>query len=901
MELDEPYLYDSYSSITISLDAYIVTKTDGSGGLAPEVVSAELDSMFSHFEVWNIYFDLLDIHIVSNDFLYYKYPIEYSDFENIGQYNSQSINIYFMPPDGVQPQTSSGHGGNRIIWGAGVLPLHFTSYLESGFLTHEVGHLLGLIHPFGPLPFIAYQDWPWDEHSECQYDLAMGDRVADTPESPCLSHGGDPFGLGPVVGPDCIYTPPTPVNPCDHCNPNYRDCLVEFSPDTSNFMEYTYRGCWDHFTPGQAARMSSCVIQEHVARGIAKVTYLNASYVNMSSSSHLDYAGTPYSSAVVDYDNDGLTDMFISIKDASSKLYRNDRFQEDGVPDFVDRTTASFPITPPQPGLRGVSVADYDNDGDEDIFVAAASNARLYENISDPNGGFSHFVDVSQAVGLTPFVADTWSGSWADYDNDTYLDLYVTRAQTYPGVENDNSPNASNVAPLRDYLLQNNTSTIGVFSDVSFVAEGMESSSFATIAASWADFDQDGDMDLLVPSIEHVVNYETARLYLNDGDGAFTEEFSSMFGSPDLLHISGLSWFDADNDGDLDIAFSSQMWEPYGPSQRIFIYDSGVYEEHSTGLALNATNVRSFDYDLNGTQDLLYLPSSESKSPHLLVTVPLYSNNIKYVDVTSKTGLDAAGMVNGVVVSDYNRGGGESDGDLDVYLGRQLSTQQYFYRSSCAAGGADAPVNNYLAILLKGDPSNNNTSAIGARVTISYAGQVQIQEVDGGSGRGTQDDRVLTFGLGTYAGDVDVTIVWPCGALQYEVATSGQRSSGSPMEYSDETTPLVTAGSLQVEFVHDPEDGKLDWNLLWDTNWNSKPVLDAVEIKAPGMPSGVVLIPGTATIAPNATGGFRHTLTLSDIECITGYYEFRVRCATDTVTGPWSASKTKRVAFCVSQ
>lgn len=616
-------------------------------------------------------------------------------------------------------------------------------------------------------------------------------------------------------------------------------------------------------------------------------------YVNKSTSTNLDYAGTPYSSAVLDYNHDGKTDLFVSIKDEYSKMYLNTSMTGDGVPDFSDVTATVFATSTPQPGLRGVSIADYDNDGDEDIFAAAATDARLYSCYCDTNQAWV-FVDVASSVGISSYVTDTWSGTWGDYDQDDDVDLYVTRAQTSGGSQ---TPSATNVIPLRDYLLKNNLNINGHFVDASSAAGGMTTSVIATITASWADIDDDGDLDLLVPSIMDGWEYETAKLYTNNGNGTFTQNFTSRFGNPNLWHISGMSWFDADSDADLDVAFSAQP--PSGtPIQRIYINDAGYFTEYPINLTLFSSGVNAFDHDLDGHMDLLYSPMSSSDTPHLIQNI---SSPVGFEcrDITSTSGLANVGRVDGVVVSDFNSGGANTDGDLDLFLGRPESSGEYFFRASKSSDSSDSPVNHSVSVkLFSGGP--NNKAAIGARVVASYNGNDQVQQVDGGSGHGGQNDRILTFGLGDYDGSVDLTIKWPLGYTQYETVPADSVDTGRPVEYEDETPVTIVTNSLQVDYVHQPSDGKLEWTLIWDTNYNSKAILDAAEINGPGWENPWVVYPQTSQIVRLTGGGYRHTMVISDFDCAIGSYSFKVRSSTDATTGAWSGTKSKTVRFCLA-
>ena len=278
----------------------------------------------------------------------------------------------------------------------------------------------------------------------------------------------------------------------------------------------------------------------------------------------------------------------------------------------------------------------------------------------------------------------------------------------------------------------------------------------------------------------------------------------------------------------------------------------------------------------------------------------------EYRDITISSGLANVGRVDGAVFSDFNRGGANTDGDLDLFLGHPSSSGEYFYRASNSGNLSDEPVNHSVSIKLVSDgPSNtaagpNNAAAIGASVIASYNGIEQVQQVDGGSGHGGQNDRILTFGLGDYAGSVSLTIKWPMGYTQYETVPADSIDIGRPVEYKDETPVTVISNSLQIDYVHQPSDGKLEWTLTWDTNYNSNPSLDAAEIMHTGWGAPWVVYPQTSQIVQLVGGGYRHTMVISDFDCAIGSYLFKVRSSTDAKTGDWCEEKSKIVRLCLA-
>ena len=226
-----------------------------------------------------------------------------------------------------------------------------------------------------------------------------------------------------------------------------------------------------------------------------------------------------WSAATADIDNDGDLDVFCANYNQNNSLFLND-----GSGSFVPVATGDI-VTNAGASL-GSAFADYDNDGDADLFVAnadfgAGQNNFLYEN--NGNGTFARIVvgavvtDGGNSVG----------GSWADYDNDGDLDLYVTN---YFGEDN--------------FLYANDGS--GGLSRVFGVPPVTDGGS--SVCGAWGDSDLDGDLDLFVSNDLN----ENNAFYVNLGDGSFEKQVS---GDPidDGGRSNGSTWADVDRDGDLDL------------------------------------------------------------------------------------------------------------------------------------------------------------------------------------------------------------------------------------------------------------------------------------------------------------------------------------------------------------
>jgi len=266
-----------------------------------------------------------------------------------------------------------------------------------------------------------------------------------------------------------------------------------------------------------------------------------------------------------DYDNDYDLDLLIAGADTSgipvTRLYRN----ENGA-SFSAIGTNLPPIT-----RGGVNWVDYNNDGRLDIFLHGDSNgssiAQLYRN--DGNGSFSK--ENTNFPGINNSSTD-----WADYDNDGDLDLLLT------GINNS-------VYVSRIY---NNDG--GLFTDIGAGLQAIGDSSVA-----WGDFDGDGDEDIVMSGETNPsVSAPISRIYRND-NGIFTNIGASLHGVLDGV----VAWGDFDNDGDLDLLVSGKD-NAENVSTRLYQNQSGsfvFYPANLSGVNLGSVSWGDFDgdYDLD--------------------------------------------------------------------------------------------------------------------------------------------------------------------------------------------------------------------------------------------------------------------------------------------------------------
>jgi ASPIC and UnbV/FG-GAP-like repeat len=299
------------------------------------------------------------------------------------------------------------------------------------------------------------------------------------------------------------------------------------------------------------------------------------------------HKGLSFDGAVGDYNNDGLDDLFVTEGDGADDLYRND-----GGGHFTRLTTAEAgaPV-----GDVDYSVdagwADYDRDGFIDLFVAngyflaqggefTAGNDKLYRNNGD--GTFTKMT-TNQVGMLVGDRASTGPCAWADYDNDGWPDLWVG---------NGYSP-ASNG---KQYLYHNNRD--GTFSQVQ---GGSLAENIATGMGYWADYDNDGYLELFLTAFKG-----TNSLHRYLGGQTFTNVAKSA-GVAKAMVAWLAAWGDYDNDGYLDLFVAG-----YNGGSRSVLYHNngdGTFTSVDVGSPLqegaNRSGVAWADYDNDGFLDLL--------------------------------------------------------------------------------------------------------------------------------------------------------------------------------------------------------------------------------------------------------------------------------------------------------
>ncbi|MBU0742657.1 CRTAC1 family protein [bacterium] len=631
-----------------------------------------------------------------------------------------------------------------------------------------------------------------------------------------------------------------------------------------------------------------------------------AKYVNKSEHvTGLDYPGVPYSAITLDYDNDGDEDLFLTLQNGPPQLYRNTGEASHGAPGFERVTDAFNADINNLSDARGSAAADFDNDGNIDIFVAhedhpmllrnkgAGADPPLFENIG-PQLNW-------EMEGQTEYwLHKSWAGSWGDFNADGNVDLLVTRAD---------AGGAKRLLPTHShypFLLLANVWELGGagFTPIWSIFQGSETAPVTVSSVSWVDIDRDGLLDVFVPSLgdpsETHLYHRTNALY--------PDEFSTRFPGIELGRVDAAVWADVNRDGLPDLAAAVR---PEGATSetrpRLFLnnpVEPGTFYESTALLPPTGpvTDLRPLDFDLDGWIDLLVVADETTDLPpygvHLLRNagsrVPA-GHAPYFEDVTDITGVgDLEQSVSGLAATDFL-----GDGDMDLYLGRPLADQSFYY-SATAPDGDETPLASRLGVRLNVLSGANNRSGIGAVVTVIADDDSTTLFVDGGSGLGGQMSNSLRFGLGDHTEAVTVRTRWPGGFVQTNEFQPGE--IGTVVEIVDETDPTVIADSLHHQVFVLP-NRKLHWEIQWTTACSFVPDLDRVSITFPNSTT-ITYAPAdanvTATTGRNYDGSYWHSFSISGTACLPGNYVYEVMSETNTpeYTQYNTASRSFSASFC---
>ncbi|MBU2985126.1 CRTAC1 family protein [Saccharophagus degradans] len=461
-----------------------------------------------------------------------------------------------------------------------------------------------------------------------------------------------------------------------------------------------------------------------------------------------------------DFNNDGLTDLFIVRGDVGPHLL----YKNEGNNQFTEMAAEVGLAIADHMGC-GPTFADVDGDGDLDLFIGGIEGHRNYLMLNSINeNGEQVFIDATEQWGLKNLAAQhTISSSFGDYDGDGWLDLFLAHWGTPARIE-------------KQHLFRNNAGAgfINVTAQVGLASEIIaRPTSNATLGenhdysflGSFADINNDGYTDLLMVS-----DFGTSKVFINSGSGSFYNTNESAIKDENGM---GSAVGDIDNDGDLDW-FVSAILTFDSPGNRL--YQNQTNDIGALQLFSDTTNTMGVqdggwgwaaclaDFNLDGYLDIFHvngwdaalidLDFSKDRS-RLFISEGATNQTIRFNEVARENGIISTKHGRGVVCFDS-----DNDGDTDLFvLGVGVEPFE-FYQNNTIGGSANQP-KNYLTVNLQGLAPN--TQAAGARIFVRTQNTEQMREIQIGSNFISQNPVQQVFGLGQTDVVSEVLIKWPDG------------------------------------------------------------------------------------------------------------------------------------------
>lgn len=489
----------------------------------------------------------------------------------------------------------------------------------------------------------------------------------------------------------------------------------------------------------------------------------NGTFTNICNPAGVDYPVNPAANMFIDMDNDGWDDiLFLSHDFTQNYLYINKgdntftKKQLNGLPNFQSIT--SF------------SIADINTDGFPDIFIG-----QLWQPYGTPmpnflllnTGNFGFTDETNQLRGNT--VGFSRGSQWVDYDNDGDLDLYVAnyaasldRITSYDNFFRNNG-NGSFDNIIAQTPIDNNNGKL--FYNMS-------------TGCDWADYDNDGDIDLLHSNFSHPRNMPPVQYPAPWGPGG-----SNIMVKEDTRMTTLFN-----NSGAPDYTFTDMVNQVSELAGQI----------STMGLQLEETHANAAFGDLNndGLADIITTTYYECNFNDVYIQQPDHSFALK----TFHYGLNKVNGGENPTFVDY-----DNDGKLDVLIGNGGNFR--FYKNNALHGG------NFVSIELKANTGNKN--AIGARVWVWAGGKSYMQEVTSGRGIKSQKPCRLFFGLGQHK-TIDSAVVRWYGNPNTErfnnitINTLNYLSEGGNVTLN---APQLDASKTQVEVSPNPFDNTTTFTL----------------------------------------------------------------------------------------
>lgn len=459
----------------------------------------------------------------------------------------------------------------------------------------------------------------------------------------------------------------------------------------------------------------------------------------------------------VDVDNDSHLDLIANGAYSSPEFYKYD--PAIGFTLTPDAALDDIYNTPP-----GMAAADFNNDGFVDLYLTQAAWFSQGPNRLLKNNGGKGFVDVSNRGDSGLMEQNSCGVTTLDFDHDGLVDLAVT------GTAGGTLRLLRN---LGDFKFEDVSASAGIL-DLKATAVGLAA----------GDINGDGWDDLFVNSFSPPWGGVPGsgftapnQLYLNQGDGTFKEEGEKRGIGPEDTPMGFSAWmFDYDNDGDMDILATNfarpeedvvshlQAPKPY----KMGFQPSALYKNDGTGHFENIGEKAGFqpasimgaqfvDFELDGDLDVVLGPGSHPLQHMQPLAFYRNDGNDHFTNISDYTNPAMYGKFHGTAFADIDR-----DGDADLFVnngGVMLSDRWRDLFLENTTTGA-----NWVHIRPVG--STSNRSAIGAKIQVQVGEKTLYQDVRAGQGFSSTNSPYLIFGLGTAEATGPIQITWPTGEVQ---------------------------------------------------------------------------------------------------------------------------------------
>jgi enediyne biosynthesis protein E4 len=479
--------------------------------------------------------------------------------------------------------------------------------------------------------------------------------------------------------------------------------------------------------------------------------------------------------AVLDYNNDGCTDIFFTNGAAIPSLrktgpeYYNRLFRNNCDMTFTDVTEEA--------GLAGegysmaAAIGDFDNDGFTDIFLTGVKRNTLYRNLG--NGRFADITAKAGVDGTDPKFGKMWSVSagWLDYDNDGWLDLFISNYVVWNPAKEPRCgtpeqqfychPNVYQGLP--DQLFHNNHD--GTFTDVS-QSSGIGRHIGKGMGVAFADIDGGGLTSIFVGN-DSVRSF----LFRNQGNGTFKEAGleAGVALREDGYAIAGMGadFRDFDNDGKPDLVVSGMINDSF-----LLFHNLGGghgFDDYSqrTGLLMatrqfTGWSLGMYDFDNDGWKDIFFALSHLVELGRYMGRDSALANRVfrniegkRFDDVSAAAGagFQQSGMHRGAAFADF-----DNDGRIDAVVSVVNGPAKLFHNIT-------ASKSHWLAIKLHGRRSNRQ--GLGATVRVHLPdGRDLYNQATTSVGYASSSEALVRFGLGPNPLAETIEIRWPGGGVQ---------------------------------------------------------------------------------------------------------------------------------------